>query len=164
MAENPAEVAVGGLVLAGALGFLVYAGQMTGSGPGRGSYELFASFRSAEGVRVGSDVRLAGVKIGTVTALTLDPESFRAEARFTIRDGILIPEDSTAAVSTEGLLGGTFLEILPGGSPVTLAPGEEILDTQSAVSLLTLLLRFATGGGGDEGGGAPSPPGDGAAP
>lgn len=147
MAENPAEVVVGGVVLAAALGFLAFAGQLAGFGGARGSYELVASFRSAEGLSVGTDVRLAGVKVGTVTALALDPATFRAEARFSVREGILLPEDTTAAVASEGLLGGAFLELLPGGSPVTLAPGEEILDTQSAVSLLTLLLRFATGGG-----------------
>lgn len=152
MAENPGEVIVGGLVLAAALGFVVYAGQATGFGGPRGAYELTASFRSAEGLSVGSDVRMAGVKVGTVTALTLDPATFRAEARFTVSNGILLPEDSTAAVATEGLLGGAFLELLPGGSPVNLAPGEEVLDTQSAVSLLNLLLRFAAGGGQAEGG------------
>lgn len=154
MAQNPVEVAVGGIVLAVAAGFLLYAGQVTGFGDGRGGYELTASFRSAEGLAVGSDVRLAGVRIGSVTALALDPASFRAEARFTVRDGLALPEDSLAAVASEGLMGGTFLEIVPGGSPENLAAGQEIIDTQSAVSLVTLLLRFASGGAG-AGGEAP---------
>jgi len=146
MAYNPAEVAVGGIVLAAAAGFLVYAGELAGFGGTRGGYELKASFRSAEGLSVGTDVRLAGVRIGSVTAMQLDPATFRAETRFSVRSGLDLPEDSVAVVASEGLMGGTFLEIVPGGSPMNLAPGEEILDTQSAVSLITLLLRFVTGG------------------
>jgi phospholipid/cholesterol/gamma-HCH transport system substrate-binding protein len=150
MAESTAEVIVGGAVLAAAVGFLVYAGQVTGFAAGtRGAYELTASFRSAEGLAVGTDVRIAGVKVGTVTALGLDPATFRAEARFTVREDLVLPDDTTAAVASEGLLGGAYLELLPGGSPLTLAPGEEVLDTQSAVSVLNLLLKFATGGGQD---------------
>ncbi len=149
MAHNPAEVAVGGIVLAVAAGFLLHAGSMTGLGAGRGGYELVASFRSAEGLAVGTDVRLAGVRIGAVTGMELDPATFRAVARFRVRDGLDLPEDSLAAVASEGLLGGPFLEIVPGGSPMSLAPGEEVLDTQSAVSLVTLLLRFVTAEGGD---------------
>jgi len=157
MAQNPAEVAVGAIVLAAAVGFVIYAGEIAGFGGPRGGYELTASFRSAEGLAVGSDVRLAGVRVGAVTALELDPASFRAEARFTVSDGLELPEDSLAAVASEGLMGGTFLEIVPGGSPMNLAPGGEILDTQSAVSLVTLLLRFASGPAGEgegEGGAA----------
>ena len=75
MSHNTTEIVVGGAVLAGALAFALYAGQATGlSGAGTG-YELNASFRSLEGVSVGTDVRLAGVKIGTVTNVELNPET-----------------------------------------------------------------------------------------
>lgn len=143
--ENATEVIVGGGVLAVAAGFLFYLAQSAGvSGPS-GAYELRASFRSAEGVTVGTDVRLAGVKIGTVTGLDLNPATFRADARFSVKDGIVLPDDSAVLVSSEGLLGGTFVEIVPGGSAFTLDPGAEVEDTQSAVSLITLLLKFVTG-------------------
>lgn len=142
------EVLAGGAVLALAAAFFFYAAQGTGLGeaPG-GNYELTASFRSAEGVRVGSDVRLAGVKIGTVTALTLNPQTFRADLRISLSGDVVLPDDSAIAVASEGLLGGTFIDIIPGGSPFNLEPGGEIEDTQSAVSLTTLLTRFVTGGG-----------------
>lgn len=146
MAENSTtEVLTGGAVLALAAGFFLYAANATGLGQGgAGHYELTASFRSAEGVSVGTDVRLAGVKVGTVTGLDLNPQTFRADARFTIRDGVDLPDDSAALVASEGLLGGTFVELVPGGSPFNLEPGDEVLDTQGAVSLVTLLLKFFT--------------------
>jgi phospholipid/cholesterol/gamma-HCH transport system substrate-binding protein len=145
MSENATEVAVGGAVLAVAVGFLVYAAQATGIGTPSGSYELRASFRSVEGVKLGTDVRMAGVKVGTITGLSLNPDTFMAEARFTLNEGIILPDDSAALISSEGLLGGNFLEIMPGGSPFNLEPGSEIEDTQGAVSLTSLLMKFVGG-------------------
>lgn len=154
MAENTGEVIVGGAVLALALGFLVYAGQATGFSAVRGGYELTASFRSVEGISVGSDVRLAGVKVGTITGLDLNPQTFRADATLVVDRQIELPDDSAILISSEGLLGGNFVEIVPGGSPLNIEPGGEIFDTQGAVSLMTLLLRFV-GGDGDGDGAAP---------
>lgn len=145
-----AEVAVGAAVLAVAAGFLIYAAQVAGIGPSGGAYELSASFRSIEGVRAGTDVRIAGVKVGTVTSTSLDPQSFMAKARFTVAEGIEIPEDSTAMISSEGLLGGNFVEISPGGAIDILAPGSEIEDTQGAVGLISLMMKFVGGGEDDE--------------
>jgi phospholipid/cholesterol/gamma-HCH transport system substrate-binding protein len=147
MAENTTEVLAGGAVLAAAVGFFLYAASGAGLVRSGDSYEVKASFRSAEGVRVGTDVRLAGVKVGTVTALTLNPDTFFADARLSIDSGIALPDDSTALISAEGLLGGNFVEILPGGSPDILEPGGEIYDTQGAVSLITLLMRVFAGDG-----------------
>lgn len=146
MSRNATEILVGTAVLLAAIGFLFYASQITGSASARGGLnEYSASFRSAEGVSIGTDVRLAGVKVGSVTGLTLDPATFRARADLTVQDNIELPDDTAAIISSEGLLGGSFVELLPGGSPFTLEPGAEILDTQSAVSLVQLLLRFVTG-------------------
>lgn len=146
MSDHRAEVLVGGAVLAAAIGFVVYAGQITGFSRDGDTYPLTASFRSLEGVTVGTDVRLAGVKIGTVTDISLNPETYRADAVLSVRDGVQIPDDSAVIVASEGLLGGTYVEVSPGGSLFYLDPGEEILDTQSAVSLVSLLLKFFTEG------------------
>jgi phospholipid/cholesterol/gamma-HCH transport system substrate-binding protein len=145
MSHSAGEIVLGAAVLAVAAGFVVYAGQLTGFGGERDGYPLTASFRSAEGVTVGTDVRLAGVKIGTVTDVDLNPETYRAETTFTLDEGVRIPDDSAAIVASEGLLGGNFVEISPGGSMFYFAPGEEIMDTQGAVSLTSLLVRFVTG-------------------
>ncbi len=142
MAENTSEVIAGAAVLAAAVGFLVYAGQTSGSGGGGDSYDLTASFRAVDGISVGTDVRLAGVKVGTITDLQLNPQTFYADAVVAIDQAIVLPDDSAILVSSEGLLGGNYIEIVPGGSLDTLAPGAEIEDTQGSVSLVTLLLRF----------------------
>lgn len=144
-AEHTTEVLVGGAVLAVAVGFLVYAGQVAGVSGGQQEYELTASFRSADGVTVGTDVRLAGVKVGRVTDIGLDPETYRAATTFSVREGIEVPDDSAVAISSEGLLGGNYVEILPGGSPFAFAPGDEIQFTQGAVSLVGLLTKFVAG-------------------
>ncbi|MDJ0631181.1 MAG: outer membrane lipid asymmetry maintenance protein MlaD [Rhodobacter sp.] len=146
MNNHTTEVLVGGAVLAVAIVFFVYAGQLTGfAGPATGAAEYSASFRSVEGVTVGTDVRLGGVKVGTVTSLELDPKTFRANTGFTVDNAIALPEDTAAVVASEGLLGGSFVELIPGGSPFDLEPGAEILDTQSAISLVNLLLKFVSG-------------------
>ncbi|MGR3708003.1 MAG: outer membrane lipid asymmetry maintenance protein MlaD [Alterinioella nitratireducens] len=150
MSENTTEVLVGGAVLAAAVGFFIYAAQVGGYEMGSSdSYRLSASFRAADGITVGTDVRLAGVRVGSVTDLTLNTETFRADVGFTVLDDVEVPEDSTVAISSEGLLGGNFVELLPGGSLEALAEGDEIYNTQSSVSLVTLLLRYVGGNGGD---------------
>lgn len=146
MSNHTTEVLVGGAVLAVAVGFFVYAGQIAGlAGPAAGAVEYSASFRSVEGVTVGTDVRLGGVKVGTVTSLELDPKTFRANTGFTVDSALTLPEDTAAVIASEGLLGGSFVELVPGGSPFDLEPGAEILDTQSAISLVNLLLKFVAG-------------------
>ena len=147
MTQNVAEVVTGGAVLVAAVGFLTYASQLGGfGGGGTGDAVYTASFRSAEGVGVGTDVRLAGVKVGTVTELDLDPGTFRADAAIAISPEVVLPDDTAIIISSEGLLGGSFVELLPGGSPFNLEPGAEIVDTQSSVSIVQLLLRFVSGG------------------
>jgi phospholipid/cholesterol/gamma-HCH transport system substrate-binding protein len=150
MSHNNTEILVGGAVLAAAIAFAVYAGQATGLSRTTQGYALNASFRSLEGVGVGTDVRLAGVKIGTVTDVVLNPMTYRADTEFSVVNGIEIPDDSAAVISSEGLLGGNFLEIMPGGSPFNFAPGDDIEDTQGAVSLISLMLKFVSGSGNDE--------------
>lgn len=154
MAENRAEVLAGAAVLAAAVAFLAYAmggGSLTGAA---GTYPLTASFRSVEGIKAGTDVRLAGVKVGTITALTLNPTTFFADATIEMDSKILLPDDSAILISSEGLLGGNFVEVMPGGSPDTLAPGAEIEDTQGSVSLISLLMKFVSSSGGSSDAGA----------
>ena len=142
MSENRTELLVGAGVLAVAIAFLVYATGVTGTVRSGSGYDITASFRSVEGITVGSDIRLAGVKIGSVTGLSLNPKTFRADAELSIDEGIALPEDSSIVIASEGLLGGNFVEILPGGSPDDLEPGAQVADTQGAISLIQLLSRF----------------------
>jgi phospholipid/cholesterol/gamma-HCH transport system substrate-binding protein len=147
MSENTTEVLIGGAVLAAAIAFAVYGAQVAGLGESGGpSYPLTASFRSLEGISIGSDVRLAGVKVGTVTDVALNPTTFRADTTVALRNDIPIPDDSAIIISSEGLLGGNFVEIVPGGSSFNFEEGSEITDTQGAVSLISLMLKFVSGG------------------
>lgn len=144
MANSVSETVIGAVVVAMAVGFAVYASR-TGASDGQGgNYPLVASFRSAEGIAVGTDVRLAGIRVGSVTDLALDTTSFAARATFTVQDGLAIPEDSDVKIASEGLLGGSFVEITPGASEFVLAAGDEVINTQGAVSLLNLLMQFGT--------------------
>jgi phospholipid/cholesterol/gamma-HCH transport system substrate-binding protein len=145
MSENTTEVLVGAGVLAAAVAFVLYAGQVSGYSSSGATYPLEASFRSLEGVSVGSDVRLAGVKVGTVSKVELNPETYRADTTVSLHSGIEIPDDSAIIISSEGLLGGNFVEIVPGGSPFFFAAGDQIEDTQGAVSLVSLLMKFVGG-------------------
>lgn len=147
MRENATEVAVGAVVLTAAVGFLLYLGHVAGVGGLGRTYDLTASFRSVEGISAGTDIRLAGVKIGTVSDITLNAQTFRGDTTLTLEKEVLLPADSAAVIASEGLLGGNFVEIVPGGALENYDAGAEILDTQGAVSLIALLLKFVTGEG-----------------
>lgn len=146
MSNTTTEVVTGAAVLALAAGFLLFVSNSTGLSRGGSGYDLVASFRSADGISIGTDVRLAGVKIGTVTGLELNAETYRADTTITVAGTVEIPDDSAIAISSEGLLGGNFVEILPGGSPFALEAGGEFLDTQGSVSLISLLMAFVSSG------------------
>jgi phospholipid/cholesterol/gamma-HCH transport system substrate-binding protein len=136
-----AEVLTGAIVLLVAAGFLAYAiahsGRSTASG-----YTLYARFEHVDGLAVGADVRLAGVKVGSVTGATIDPKTYLATVSFTVRAGIELPKDTSASITSEGLLGGNYLSLSPGGDEVMLQPGQAITITQSAVNLEELLGKF----------------------
>ena len=146
MLENKTEVFVGGAVVALAIFFGFYLFQTSGLSTGSGNYQIYASFRSAEGVRVGTDVRLAGVKIGAVAQIELDSDTYEAKSTLSIEKDIQIPDDSSLTITSEGLLGGNFVEVMPGMSEDYLQSGDEVLDTQGSVSLIQLMMRYVSGG------------------
>ena len=138
--DSRAELFAGGIVLAVAAGFLLLA-----AGPRLmpgGGYDLIAAFPNVEGISTGSEIRMAGVPVGRVTAISLNPETYLAEAKLRLRDGVVLPTDSAAVIQSDGLLGGAYLELQAGGSLDNLAPGDEIEDVQGAVSLLSLMMKF----------------------
>jgi phospholipid/cholesterol/gamma-HCH transport system substrate-binding protein len=145
MANSVAEAVIGAVVLATAGGFVLYAGQSRGVQITGDTTVLHASFRSAEGITVGTDVRLAGINVGSVTGLELDPATFEARTSFTVDGNLRLPADSDVKIASESLLGGNYVEITPGASEDILASGDEIVNTQGSVSLLNLLMRFGTG-------------------
>jgi len=140
------EFITGTCVLVLAVVFAVVGFQRGGFGTSDESYVLNASFRSIEGVTVGTDVRLAGVNVGKVSAISLNPDSFRADMQISLDLGVELPDDTAIIIASEGLLGGNFVELQPGGSPFNYVSGDMIVDTQGSVSLLNLLIKFASGG------------------
>lgn len=145
MRHNLVETLMGALVLAAAGIFMVFAYTKADLRPVKG-YEMTARFDRVDGLSMGSDVRLSGIKVGTVIGEDLDRESYHAIIRFTVDDTVRLPEDTVAKITSDGLLGGNYLALDPGGSDLMLEPGEEIIFTQGSVDLLTLMSRFVGSG------------------
>ncbi|MDT8344597.1 MAG: outer membrane lipid asymmetry maintenance protein MlaD [Thermohalobaculum sp.] len=146
MASNTAETLIGAIVLAVAGGFLVYAANTADLSLGEGNgYTVVANFRKAEGIAVGGDVRIAGVKVGTITAMDLNTKTYFATVTLSLREGIEVPEDSVAKITSASLLGDSYVAIDPGGDEFMLASGDEIVNTQSSVSVGDLIGRFIHG-------------------
>ncbi len=158
-----AETVAGAVVLAVALGFLAYAILHSGRSVTSG-YPLTASFDHIDGLNVGGDVRIAGVKVGSVTSERIDPKTFQAIVTLSVRDGIELPTDTAAEITSESLLGGKYINLSPGGADADLKPGQAITITQSSVSLEQLLGKFIFSvttlnnakAGGTDGGSAPA--------
>lgn len=105
-------------------------------------YTVTARFTSISGLRNGAVVEGAGVRIGTVSAIDFDPDGFEAVVTLRINDGVPIQSDAIAAVRTQGIIGEKFIKIIPGGFDDLLGDGDEILDTESAVSLEELVSKY----------------------
>ena len=149
MRKNLIETVMGAVVLAVAGFFIFFAYSKVEIGTVEG-YEIRAKFDRIDGVRAGSDVRMSGIKIGTVTKLELDRQTFLAKATLNISSSVELPSDSSAEITTEGLLGGKYMAIVPGGAEEVIAPGGRIQFTQSSLSLEGLIGRFGFGLGDSE--------------
>jgi phospholipid/cholesterol/gamma-HCH transport system substrate-binding protein len=136
--ENLVEALIGAAVLAVAVWFAAYGYARTQGGGGSG-YELVAKFPQVGGINVGSEVKVSGVKVGAVTAQRLDPKTYQAEVRFTVDKGVRLPIDTIAKITSEGLLGGSYILLSPGGETDFLKPGEQIEQTQGSVDLMGLI-------------------------
>jgi phospholipid/cholesterol/gamma-HCH transport system substrate-binding protein len=156
--RNFAEVLIGATVLLVAAGFLAYAIAHSGRSATSG-YMLYARFDHIDGLSVGSDVRVAGVKVGSIDSTTLDPQTYQAVVGLTVRNDLKLPKDSSAVVTSESLLGGKYLALAPGGDEAMLQPGQTITITQGSINIEDLLGKFifsasslTTGGKGGQSG------------
>jgi phospholipid/cholesterol/gamma-HCH transport system substrate-binding protein len=151
MREHAGEALAGLVVVAVAAWFLVFAWNRTSSA-GTNNYELVARFPNVAGVSVGSDVRVSGMKVGRVSGQRLDPETFEAVVTLSLDGKVKLPSDSAAAITSESLLGGSYVALIPGGEEGMLGPGDEILETQGATDLMGLVGSFInrSGGSGSE--------------
>jgi phospholipid/cholesterol/gamma-HCH transport system substrate-binding protein len=142
--RNPTELIAGAAVLLVAVVFLSYAVANTGRAPMSG-LTLHARFDRIDGLAVGSEVRLAGVRVGSVTATRVDPQTFQAIVTLSVLPTLKLPRDSSAEINSDGLVGGKSIAIVPGGEDRYLAAGGEFTITQSAASLEQLLGKFIFG-------------------
>jgi phospholipid/cholesterol/gamma-HCH transport system substrate-binding protein len=149
MQNNTVETLIGAIVVMVAAAFLFFAYTSTGSGSVSG-YDVQARFTSADGISPGTDVRLHGIKIGTVSALTLDPKTYMAIAHLSVRNDVQLPDDSAVKITSSGLLGNSYIAIQPGGSDKNLKPGGELTNTQGSVDLMSLIGRAVMGGSGSK--------------
>jgi phospholipid/cholesterol/gamma-HCH transport system substrate-binding protein len=147
--ERWGETILGAIVAVVAVGFFVFAAAQAGQASTGAGYDLTARFQRVDGIAVGSDVRVSGVKVGVVRAVALDPETYLAQLTLSINDGVHVLDDSTARIASDGLLGGAYVAIEPAGMDA-LPAGGEIPNTQGAVDLLTLFASFAQGQGNSE--------------
>lgn len=143
--NNTVETLIGAVVVLIAVGFLAFAYSSTSTAGLSGSTNLEARFSSADGITAGTDVRLHGIKIGTVSSVGLDPKTYLAIVRMSLRSDVPIPDDSAIKVTSSGLLGSSYLSIQPGGSPKNLAAGGQILNTQGSVDIMGLIGRAIYG-------------------
>ncbi|MGE3303947.1 MAG: outer membrane lipid asymmetry maintenance protein MlaD [Hyphomonadaceae bacterium] len=154
MKEQTAETIVGALVAIVAGAFLAFAVARAGGAETQGGYPIIARFNRVDGISVGSDVRMSGVKVGAVSAVSLDPNSYMAQITFSVDQKYKVPEDSTAKISSDGLLGGAYVSIEAGGAEAMLKPNGEIAQTQGSVDLLTTLVSAMSNMGSGNGDGA----------
>ena len=138
MRKNLIETVMGAVVLAVA-GFFIFFAYSKAEIDTVEGYEINAKFDRIDGVRAGSDVRMSGIKIGTVTSSLLDPKTYFAVVKMNIKSDVKVPDDTAISVSSDGLLGDKFLALSPGGSDEFLPPGGEILTTQGSVDLMGLV-------------------------
>ncbi len=143
MASQAGETLVGLGVVGVAIAFLGYALTLKDTRSDRDGYELHAAFGKADGVATGTDVRIAGVKIGTVSKVSLNGQTYMANMTMRVQNDIKVPEDSIAKVASDGLLGGNHIAIEPGGAEQMLPDGGNFENTQGSLDLLGILGAFA---------------------
>lgn len=143
MSERLAETVLGAIVAVIAVAFFAFAAAQARAGGGQtGGVDYTARFQRVDGISVGSDVRVSGVKVGAVKSVGLDPATYMAQLTISVDRSVEILDDSTARIASDGLLGGAYVSIEPAGME-PLPPGGEIFNTQGSVDLLTLLASAA---------------------
>ena len=146
--NNIAETLLGAVVVAVALGFLAFTYMRTGSGSLSG-YEVLSRLPKVDGLGIGTDVRVSGIKVGSVSDLVLDPNNYLVTVHMHVRSDIKLPTDSSMMITSAGILGSSYLSITPGGDDKMIAPGGYIENTQAAnaTDLMSLAGRVMGGGG-----------------
>jgi phospholipid/cholesterol/gamma-HCH transport system substrate-binding protein len=113
-------------------------------------YTLSAKFDRVDGVKPGADVRISGIKVGSVLSEKLDPQTYLAELKISVDPSVKLPKDSAAKILLSGLLGDTYISLSPGGDDQMLKDGDEIQYTQGSVDIISLVGQAVFGKAGAE--------------
>jgi phospholipid/cholesterol/gamma-HCH transport system substrate-binding protein len=147
MKNTSIEAVVGLFMLIGivCVGYLsIHLGKMEWGGDR--FYPVFARFQSVSGLIAGAHVELAGVHIGKVDSIALDPKRLVAVVGLKIQKSLMLSDDVIASVRTSGLIGDKYIELVPGNTDKILKPGGLITETESAVNLESLISKYVFGG------------------
>ena len=145
MSKHIVEVIVGALVVLVAVSFAVYLYNYSSLATSSDSYKVYANFDRADGLKVGSEVRVSGINIGKISAQHIDAKKYQAVIELSIDSKIKLPLDTSAEIIGDGLLGGKYIALLPGADEEFLAAGDYIEYTQSSVSIERLIGKFVFG-------------------
>ncbi len=147
MKYNIVEIFVGAVVVLITVGFVGYGYSVMDVSHKGDDYIVYAEFDSIDGIDIGSDIKLSGIKVGTVKAKELNVQSYSAKVTLSVGNEFKLPDDTSAKISSEGILGGNYISLSPGGSEDFLESGDEILYTQGSVDLISLVSKalFSTG-------------------
>lgn len=146
MKKNPIETVLGILVILVAGLFVYYAEQRLSVRPQQG-YTLTATFLKSGGLESGNDVRINGIKVGSVTGIELTPD-YTARVALNVKESVKLPSDTVAAIVSDGLMGGIFLQLEPGKAADALKDGDAIKQTRDFKSLENMIgdvIFLATG-------------------
>ncbi|MFO1481820.1 MAG: outer membrane lipid asymmetry maintenance protein MlaD [Verrucomicrobiaceae bacterium] len=159
MKQSWLELCVGIFVLMG-LSAVAYLAVKLGAGTlsGGDTYVIEARFANAGGLNSGGSVQLAGVPVGRVEGIRVEPSDYSAIVTLRVLSGLRLPTDSMASIKTAGLIGDKFVALAPGADETYLAPGARITMTESAVDLESLIGKMAFGSVSQESDPAPAPP------
>ena len=146
MQRNTLETVMGAIVLVAAVGFGMLAYEAADI-QGDGGYEIIAEFGSTGGLSVGEDVRISGIKVGRIINQSLDPLTYSARITMAIAPDVQIPADTSARITAASLLGGNYLELMPGADNEMLPSGAVIYDTRDPVSIADLLGKMVFSSG-----------------
>ena len=143
MKNNYVNFWVGLFVLAG-IAALVYMSVTIGgvAVSGSGKYQLVAKFENSSGLKEGAFVEMAGVRVGVISTIEYDPQNYQSVVSMVLDNSTLVPDDSVASIRTSGIIGDRFVKISPGGSELYMQDGEEIIDTESSISLEELVSKY----------------------
>jgi phospholipid/cholesterol/gamma-HCH transport system substrate-binding protein len=141
MSRNAVETVMGAVVLVVA-GFFLFFAYTTSQVRAVTGYDLTARFNRVEGLRDGSDVRISGIRVGSVISQNLDPKTFVAVVRLSIEPSVKLPVDTVAAITSSGLFGDNYVSLEPGNEDETIKPGGQIEHTQSPMNLQSLIGQY----------------------